>query len=76
MSEYKAGSNLEKVLKAGHFAFTGECGPPTGANVEHLKEKAATPERLRGFGECDGQPDRGGAHVELGGFPHPSPGRA
>ncbi|WP_028320349.1 methylenetetrahydrofolate reductase [Desulfatiglans anilini] len=40
MSEYKSGSNLEKVLKAGHFAFTGECGPPMGANVEHLKEKA------------------------------------
>jgi methylenetetrahydrofolate reductase (NADPH) len=40
MSEYKSGSNLEKVLKAGHFAFTGECGPPTGANVELLKEKA------------------------------------
>lgn len=36
---YKSGSNLEKVLKAGHFAFTGECGPPKGANVEHLKEK-------------------------------------
>ena len=41
MSEYKSESNLEKVLKAGHFAFTGECGPPQGANVEHLKEKAA-----------------------------------
>ncbi|OPX41576.1 MAG: methylenetetrahydrofolate reductase [Deltaproteobacteria bacterium] len=40
MSEYKAESNLEKVLKAGHFAFTGECGPPQGANVEALKEKA------------------------------------
>ncbi len=40
MSEYKSGSNLEKVLKAGHFAFTGECGPPLGANVELLKEKA------------------------------------
>jgi len=40
MSEYKSGSNLEKVLNAGHFAFTGECGPPTGANVEHLREKA------------------------------------
>ncbi len=47
MSEngYKSGSNLEKVLKAGHFAFTGECGPPKGANVEHLKEKM---EHLRG----------------------------
>jgi methylenetetrahydrofolate reductase (NADPH) len=41
MSEFKSGSNLEKVLKAGHFAFTGECGPPQGANVEHLKEKAS-----------------------------------
>ena len=39
MSELKSGSNLEKVLNAGHFAFTGECGPPKGANVEHLKEK-------------------------------------
>ena len=41
----KSGSNLEKVLKAGHFAFTGECGPPKGANVAHLKEKF---EHLRG----------------------------
>ena len=39
--ELKSGSNLEKVLKAGHFAFTGECGPPKGANIEHLKEKIA-----------------------------------
>ncbi len=43
---YKSGSNLEKVLKAGHFAFTGECGPPKGANVEHLNEKM---EPLRGM---------------------------
>jgi methylenetetrahydrofolate reductase (NADPH) len=42
---YKSGSNLEKVLKAGHFAFTGECGPPKGANVKHLSEKM---EHLRG----------------------------
>jgi len=41
MSEFKSGSNLEKVLKAGHFAFTGECGPPAGANVEHLRKKAS-----------------------------------
>lgn len=39
MSDLKSGSNLEKVLKAGHFAFTGECGPPKGANVEHLRKK-------------------------------------
>ncbi len=41
MNDLKSGSHLEKVLKAGHFAFTGECGPPKGANVAHLKEKAA-----------------------------------
>jgi methylenetetrahydrofolate reductase (NADPH) len=41
MNDLKSGSNLEKVLAAGQFAFTGECGPPKGANVEHLKEKAA-----------------------------------
>jgi methylenetetrahydrofolate reductase (NADPH) len=41
MNDLKSGSNLEKVLKAGHFAFTGECGPPKGANVVHLKEKIA-----------------------------------
>jgi len=36
----KAGSRLEKVLKAGHFAFTGELGPPRGANAETVREKA------------------------------------
>ena len=41
MSDLKSGSNLEKILKTGHFAFTGECGPPKGGNVEHLKEKMA-----------------------------------
>ena len=41
MSEYKSESNLEKVLKAGHFAFTGECGPPEGADVEQLRKKAS-----------------------------------
>lgn len=39
MNDLKSGSNLEKVLRAGHFAFTGECGPPKGTNVDHLKEK-------------------------------------
>ncbi len=40
MNDYKSESNLEKVLRSGQFAFTGECGPPQGANVEVLKEKA------------------------------------
>ncbi len=41
MDTFKSGSRLEKVLRSGHFAFTGECGPPKGANVAHLKEKMA-----------------------------------
>lgn len=36
----KAGSNLEKVLKAGHFAFTGELGPPRGTDVDEVRKKA------------------------------------
>ena len=37
----KSGSKLEKILKAGHFAFTGELGPPRGNSVEAVREKAA-----------------------------------
>ncbi len=37
----KSESNLEKILKAGHFAFTGEVGPPRGTSLTELKEKIA-----------------------------------
>ena len=36
----KSGSRLEKVLAAGHFAVTGECGPPRGADGEVVRKKA------------------------------------
>ncbi len=36
----KSGSNLEKILKAGHFAFTGELGPPRGSSAEEVIKKA------------------------------------
>ena len=36
----KTGSNLQKVLDAGHFAVTGECGPPRGANPDKILQKA------------------------------------
>ncbi len=42
----KAGSNLEKVLAAGHFAVTAELGPPAGTDVELVHTKA---ELLRGI---------------------------
>jgi methylenetetrahydrofolate reductase (NADPH) len=37
----KSDSNLEKVLKGGHFAFTGELGPPRGTDAKEVREKAA-----------------------------------
>jgi methylenetetrahydrofolate reductase (NADPH) len=42
----KSGSRLERVLAAGHFALTGELGPPRGANARKLREKA---KHLRGM---------------------------
>lgn len=36
----KSGSNLERVLKAGAFAVTGELGPPKSGNPEVVREKA------------------------------------
>jgi 5,10-methylenetetrahydrofolate reductase len=36
----KSGSNLEKILRAGHFAATGELGPPQSADGEVIRRKA------------------------------------
>jgi len=36
----KSGSNLERVLRAGEFAVTGELGPPKNGNPEVVREKA------------------------------------
>ena len=45
---YLAGSNLERVLRAGHFAVTAELGPPQSADGSVIREKAAI---LKGY--CD-----------------------
>jgi 5,10-methylenetetrahydrofolate reductase len=37
---YLSGSNLEKVLKNGYFAVTGELGPPQNADAEVIRKKA------------------------------------
>jgi 5,10-methylenetetrahydrofolate reductase len=42
------GSNLESVLKAGHFAVTAELGPPQSADREAIRSKISL---LKGF--CD-----------------------
>jgi hypothetical protein len=64
-TEMKSGSRLEKILRAGHFAFTGELGPPRGANAEAVR-KRRPPERQGRFGQHHRQPDRCGAHGKLG----------
>jgi len=52
----KTKSNLERVLEAGHFAVTGEIGPPPSADSEMIKRKARI---LKGhvdaFNVTDGQ---------------------
>ncbi len=45
---YRVGSNLERVLRAGHFAVTGELGPPQSADGAVIRAKCAL---LRGC--CD-----------------------
>jgi methylenetetrahydrofolate reductase (NADPH) len=45
---YLVGSNLERILHAGHFAVTGELGPPQSADPDVIHEKAVL---LKGF--CD-----------------------
>ena len=36
----KSASRLEKILKSGKFAVTGELGPPKNSNLETVKQKA------------------------------------
>jgi methylenetetrahydrofolate reductase (NADPH) len=62
MTAIKSGSNLEKVLTAGHFAFTGECGPPKGANADHLREKF---KYLKGNVDCVNMTDNQTAVVRM-----------
>ena len=45
---YLSGSNLERVLKNGHFAVTAELGPPQSADRNVVTKKAAL---LKGY--CD-----------------------
>lgn len=45
----KSGSNLEKVLNAGHFAVTAEIGPPKSCDADVIKKHG---EKLRGFADA------------------------
>ncbi|MGD8966038.1 MAG: methylenetetrahydrofolate reductase [Anaerolineae bacterium] len=59
---YKAGSNLERVLKAGHFAVTGELGPPQSADGEEVIHKA---QLLKGVADAFNITDNQTAVVRL-----------
>lgn len=39
-TNYKSASQLEKVLTSGHFALTGELGPPKSCDRDYVEQKA------------------------------------
>jgi 5,10-methylenetetrahydrofolate reductase len=57
-----AGSNLEKILRAGHFAVTGELGPPQSADASVIARKAAI---LKGYVDAVNLTDNQTAVVRL-----------
>jgi len=59
---YKVGSNLEKVLRAGHFAVTAELGPPKSADAEVVRQKAAI---LKGYVDAANVTDNQTAIVRM-----------
>ena len=61
-SQLKSGSNLEKVLRAGHFAVTGELGPPKNADGEVIRKKAAI---LKGYVDAANLTDNQTAIVRM-----------
>ena len=58
----KAGSRLEQVLAAGHFAVTAEVGPPRGRDPEAVRRKA---ELLRGCADAYNVTDNQTAVVRM-----------
>ncbi|MBM4237466.1 MAG: methylenetetrahydrofolate reductase [Euryarchaeota archaeon] len=58
----KAGSNLERILEAGHFAVTAEIGPPKSANPEIVRHHARM---LKGYGDAFNLTDNQTAIVRL-----------
>ncbi len=57
-----ANSNLERVLRAGHFAVTGELGPPQSADGNAIRKKI---ELLRGYADAVNLTDNQTAVVRL-----------
>jgi len=59
---YKSGSNLQRVLAAGHFAVTGELGPPKSHDAEVVRRKS---EFLKGLVDAVNLTDNQTAIVRL-----------
>jgi len=58
----KSGSNLERVLEAGHFALTAELGPPMSCDAGVVREKAGI---LKGMADAVNITDNQTAVVRL-----------
>ena len=65
-TEYKAGTNLEKIFSEGKFAVTGECGPPKSADGGVIAHKA---EILRGYVDAVNITDNQTAVVRIASLP-------
>ncbi|MBI3762010.1 MAG: methylenetetrahydrofolate reductase [Chloroflexi bacterium] len=59
---FKSGSNLEKILKSGHFAVTAELGPPKNADAEVIRKKASI---LKGYADAANITDNQTAIVRM-----------
>ncbi len=62
VSRSKSGSNLERVLAAGHFAVTAEIGPPKSCNPEDVRAKVPL---LAGFVDAANVTDNQTAIVRM-----------
>lgn len=58
----KAGSRLEKILKAGKFAVTAEIGPPRSCDADFIRRHG---EKLRGYADAFNVTDNQTAIVRL-----------
>jgi methylenetetrahydrofolate reductase (NADPH) len=62
MTKTMVGSNLERVLSAGHFAVTAEVGPPRGPSPEAVLKKA---EAVKGIADAYNVTDNQTAVVRM-----------
>lgn len=62
IGEMKAGTNLERVLRAGHFAVTAELGPPDSSNPDDVIHEIGV---MDGAVDAYNATDASGAHCHM-----------